>query len=220
MSEPRIINLFTTPVIAESWPGAAQLNAELHRVILAHEARSKGVTKSNLQGWQSEIDMLTWGGEAAKHLATHVVKRCEELTADIAASGRRRFEWLPEMWANVSRRGASNMAHCHPGAFWSAVYYVNDGYGGSSDKALGGELLLIDPRFPMVRMRTPDLRYRASENDYDNQEIWMRPHTGLLVMFPSWLFHSVMPYLGNGARISIAINIVVRAARPVGFANG
>lgn len=220
MGEPRTINLFTTPVMAESWRGASQFNADLHRVILAHEAKSKGVQKSNLQGWQSEIDMLNWGGEAAKRLSDHVVQRCEELTTDIAASGQRRFRWSPEMWANVSRLGASNMAHCHPGAFWSAVYYVDDGYGGSPDKALGGQLLLIDPRFPMLRMRTPDLRYRASEDDYDNQEVWMRPQTGLLIMFPSWLSHAVMPYLANGARISIAINVVVRPVGPAGAANG
>jgi uncharacterized protein (TIGR02466 family) len=220
VGEPRTIKLFTTPVMAESWAGAQQYNAELQRVIMAHEAGSKGVVKSNLQGWQSEIDMLDWGGEAANRLAAHVVQRCNELTTDIAASGQRRFRWSPEMWANISRRGASNMAHCHPGAFWSAVYYVDDGYRGSSDKALGGELLLIDPRFPMVRMRTPDLRYFASEKNYDNQEVTMRPRTGMLVMFPSWLTHAVMPYLGDGTRISIAINIVVRPAQPTGAGNG
>jgi uncharacterized protein (TIGR02466 family) len=219
VGDPRTINLFATPVLAETWPGARKYNADLHRAVMAREAQSKGVKKSNLQGWQSEIDMLIWGGEASNRLAAHVVQRCEELTTDIAAQERRRFRWSPEMWANVSRRGASNMAHCHPGAFWSAVYYVDDGYGGSPDKALGGELMLIDPRFPMVRMRTPDLRYLAGPDDYDNQEVWMRPRTGLLIMFPSWLSHSVMPYLGGGARISIAINVVVRPTSP-GGANG
>jgi hypothetical protein len=29
----------------------------------------------------------------------------------------------------------------------------------------------------------------------------------MLVMFPSWLQHSVRPYLGSGTRISIAVNV-------------
>lgn len=208
--EPRLVPLFPTQVLTESWPGMAEWNRSLLDGILEHKAQHPGVSLSNVHGWQSTTDMLDWGGEAARRLVDHVLTRCDEHTVDVREEGRRRFVWLPEMWANVNEHGASNQTHCHPGSQWSAVYYVQDGYGGSEDRALGGELALLDPRFPMVRMRDPDLRYVRPSGSVDHHEAWIRPKTGQLVMFPAWLMHSVRPYHGDGVRISIAINISSR----------
>lgn len=209
-SDPRVAPLFATPVLTERWPGAGAWNDALLETIVRHKAEQPGVTFSNVHGWQSETDMLDWGGEAAQRLSEHVLAQCDAYTIDVREEGRRRFVWLPEMWANVNERGASNQTHCHPGSQWSAVYYVQDGYGGSDDGSLGGELVFLDPRMPMVRMRDPDLRFRRPDSSVDHQESWIRPMTGLLVMFPAWLMHSVRPYHGEGLRISIAINISSR----------
>ena len=141
----------------------------------------------------------------------HAIARAREFS--IAPAGQAdAFRWTAELWANVSRRGAANQTHAHPGSFWSMVYYVDDGYAGSPDKALGGELSFLDPRFPMVQMAAPDLRHRGDDGAVDNQEVWMRPRSGLIVMFPSWLMHSVRPYAGGGTRISIAINLLAEMA--------
>ena len=35
----------------------------------------------------------------------------------------------------------------------------------------------------------------------------VHPHTGMLVLFPSWLQHAVRPYRGKAERISIAFNL-------------
>ena len=112
--------------------------------------------------------------------------------------------------------GASNQFHRHPGAFWSAVYYVDDGYGGSPDRALGGELVLEDPRMPAIRMAAPDLRFRRPGGKADHHETWMRPESGRIVMFPAWLSHAVRPYRGSGLRISVAVNL---SAVPLGVAS-
>ena len=208
--QSRIVPLFSTPVLTERWPDAETLNSSLRDVILAHRSSHPSVFFSNINGWQSETDMLDWGGEAARRLCDHVLARCDTYSVDIRETDRRRFVWLPEMWANVNERGASNQTHCHPGTQWSAVYYVADGYDGSEDQALGGELVFLDPRFPTVRMRDPDLRFRTSDGSLDHHESWLRPATGQIVMFPAWTMHSVRPYRGDGIRISIAINISSR----------
>jgi uncharacterized protein (TIGR02466 family) len=197
--------LFASPVLAEVWPGARLHNTALRSAIAARQAATPGVAKSNVLGWQSDIDMLRWGGEAARALADHVLARCDEISVDLR--GERLAKWYPEMWANVSAARASNQTHAHPGSFWSAVYYVDDGYAGSADKALGGELTFLDPRFPMVRLRTPDLRATGADGTSEHHEVWFRPRSGMLVMFPSWLQHAVRPYQGQGRRISIAINV-------------
>ena len=35
--------------------------------------------------------------------------------------------WICNMWANINRSGHANEFHSHPGAYWSCVYYVDDG---------------------------------------------------------------------------------------------
>lgn len=206
---PKARALFGTPVVAELWQNAPQWNAELKQAIVRQSGAVSGVAKSNLHGWQSDIDLHRWGGAAADALKSRALELAGEHVVQ-RDDAPRAIDWVAEMWANVSRRGASNQTHAHPGSFWSLVYYVDDGYAGSADKALGGELSFLDPRFPMARMVAPDLRYRREDGHIDNQEVWLRPRSGLLVMFPSWLMHSVRPYFGNGTRISVAINLLAR----------
>src|SRR5262249_45475847 len=48
-----LLNLFATPLVIATMPEAAALNAELRRIILAREATSESVQRSNHGGWQS-----------------------------------------------------------------------------------------------------------------------------------------------------------------------
>jgi uncharacterized protein (TIGR02466 family) len=207
ISSPQAASLFDTPVIVDAMPDSEALNAELKRLILERRAADKGIGRSNVGGWHSDTEMLAWGGEPALQLVKRVVAAADAFTVDIKAEGKARFRWVPEMWANVSQAGASNQYHTHPGAYWSVVYYVDDGYGGSDDQSLGGELVLLDPRMPMIRMTAPDLRFRRPGQRPEDQERWFRPKSGMIVIFPAWLSHAVRPYNGSDLRISIAINL-------------
>ena len=40
----------------------------------------------------------------------------------------------------------------------------------------------------------------------------VRPEAGLLVLFPSWLYHWVHPYSGRTPRIAISFNVTVAPA--------
>ena len=205
MSDVR--SLFATPFIIESLRSAQGLQ-ELRESILARaKSDPTGLQVSNVGGWHSTTDMIDWGGEAAGALAYKAMTLADEHTIDVKGSDAKRFEWIPEMWANISSAGDANQYHTHPGSFWSVVAYIDDGYQGSSDAGLGGQLQLLDPRMPMVRMTAPDLRFADSGKPQAN-EIAIRPRTGMLVMFPSWLQHAVQPFRGSGQRISVAINLV------------
>ena len=67
--------------------------------------------------------------------------------------------WGANMWANINRSGHGNEFHSHPGAYWSGVYYVDDG-GIAADPSLGGELEFMDPRGPLPAMNAPHLGRR------------------------------------------------------------
>lgn len=201
--------LFDTPLIFTEIPGSTDLNrALLSAIEERRKADPQGAAISNRLGWHSDTEMLEWAGEPAHRLMDQAIAIANGFTRDIGGEGRRRFIWVPEMWANVSGKGASNQFHAHPGTFWSAVYYVDDGYAGSADRGLGGELELEDPRSPMINMEAPDLRFRpAPDVPPASLEMLIRPASGRLLMFPGWLRHAVRPYFGEGTRISVAMNL-------------
>ena len=94
------------------------------------------------------------------------------------------------------RDGGYNKPHNHPGAVWSAVYYVSSG-DPYPDPPDNGNFEFMDPR---------------GGNLHGGKEI-VRPEPGLLMVFPAWLFHYVNPYHGEGERISIAWNFNVEILR-------
>lgn len=206
MAETRC--LFSTPFVIDQLQSEAGIAALRQAIEAEHGRDGQGVSISNIGGWHSNTQMIDWGGEAARALAYKAMQMADALTIDAKSPKASRFGWVPEMWANVSTKGNANQYHFHPGSYWSAVAYIDDGYNGEGEASLGGELQLLDPRMPMVRMTAPDLRILEEGGTPQMNEIAVRPRTGMIVMFPSWLQHAVRPFYGEGTRISIAINLV------------
>jgi len=206
---------FATTIVTAQMPNAEAVNRELKSTVLAFKEKNAGVDRSNVNGWQSEPDMLSarWGGEETISLAQLAVATCIRFSMDLKMVDKPRFEWTADIWANVSSAGASNNWHVHPQALWSAVYYVDDGYDGPDDTESGGELVFQDPRYPMNRMFSTELVFRSPDGKPQGHTATIRPKNGMLIAFPSWLYHKVQPYQGNRQRISLAINMSVMPAR-------
>ena len=45
------------------------------------------------------------------------------------------------------------------------------------------------------------------------QTVSVPPRPGLMVLFPSWLYHWVNPFYGEGERISVAFNVRAEAIK-------
>ena len=204
------LDLFPTPILKARPPDAEALNRALLESIDRQRAESGGIDRSNIGGWHSDTEMTTWGGEPARSLATFAVREVSAHMVDVAAAGKRKFDWSIEMWANVNQPGDANQLHCHPAAYWSGVYYPDPG--GAEAESGGGELVLEDPRYPLAYMTVPDLLLRAPDQSPMYSQVAIRPEAGLLVLFPSWLRHSVRPHRGERARVSIAINLMLVGA--------
>ena len=202
---------FATPVAELDVSESAAVNEALRQVILAREEKNPSTQHSNLGGWQSSWDLETWGGDAARRLLGSARGLARRLTGDRAGKPVE-IEWRANAWANVNRTGNGNEFHTHPGAFWSATYYVDDG-GASADPTLGGEFEIQDPRGVAPAMLAPELTFAFPGGQSVGASELITPRAGLLLMFPSWLSHAVRPYRGDGTRISVAINLTP-AARP------
>jgi len=104
--------------------------------------------------------------------------------------------WMLSAWANVNRYGDFNQMHTHPGATWSGVYYVDDG--GSDPTAEATAIRLSDPNPARTNLFFPEL---------SASDILFKPEPGLMLLFPSYVPHAVLPHRGDRPRISIAFNV-------------
>jgi len=210
---PEIAPLFATPLIIFDVPRAAEMNRELRLIIERREREQPSTQHSNQGGWQSTWDMDQWGGAPAIRLLSIGRNVANRVTTDRQGNagqgphpGYFAVTWRANMWANVNRTGHGNEFHCHRGAYWSGVYYVDDG-GIDADPSLEGELEFMDPRGPVPTMLAPHLGVAMPGGLATSERV--RPKAGRLVMFPAWIMHQVRPYRGDATRISVAFNLTL-----------
>ncbi len=206
------LELFATPVLMIKPPEAAEINEPLIAAIRAERDKDPGVQRSNLGGWHSQNGMTTWGGKPAQRLAELAIAAAGPNMVDVSSGRKRVVQWSVDMWANINQPGDSNQLHCHTGSFWSGAYYPDPG--GCEVEGCGGELVLEDPRYPTAFMATPSILFRNPDGTPMPVQATIRPQAGLLILFPSWLRHSVRPHGGNRERISVALNLTLVDATP------
>lgn len=196
---------------------ADSINSGLLRLSLEHEAAESSRDYANVGGWHSAAELLEWPGAEIAELRKSMI---EGLNRMVQATGQ-----LPEVqgrpaprgnftisaWANISRRGNYHRMHNHPFSAWSGVYYVTgvtNPQEPRSDKpnpnVLAGVLELYDPRSFTEMVAVPGDPY--------GQRVHIRPEPGLLVLFPSWIYHFVHPSNSDQERVSIAFNAAWRSA--------
>ncbi len=200
---------FPTLIGRFQYPKAESINAGLLRVVLEREAACPTVNYANVGGWHSAADLLEWPSAEIDKLRswiTEALNRMVQATAQLPeVQGRPapRGSFGISAWANISRRNNYHRMHNHPNSAWSGVYYVT-GIPSSSTNALAGVLELYDPR-PFTEMTdVPGSPY--------GQRINIRPMPGMMVLFPSWLYHFVHPSESDSERVSIAFNAAWRSA--------
>ncbi|WP_081621166.1 TIGR02466 family protein [Hirschia maritima] len=202
--------LFETPIVSAHLDNSDKFLTELKKVILEKRASdADGLKRSNIGGWHSDTDMMSWGGLAAKELSKKVIALTHRMS-HFADAKAEKVKWNIQMWANITPKGGSNHIHVHPGNLWSAVLYVDMGGIddiGDNTTGLGGEFYFEDPRFPTNSMHHPGFRVLGMDNKPQSVQPEIRPKRGDILMFPSWLKHGVRPYNGDKERISIAINL-------------
>ncbi len=196
--EIRISRMFSTPIITYRVINSEALNEGVTKAILTVEKNHASTRRSNIGGWRSEPDLLDWQRDGIKLLENEIKDALEQVIG--ATAGDQGFFGRLKInaWANVLRKGNYNTVHNHPESVWSGVYYVN---AGSPDRTnpLSGVLELLDPR-PFVEMV-------AMPGSPFGRPVRIDAENGLMVLFPSWLYHHVHAYTGEGDRIAVAFNV-------------
>jgi uncharacterized protein (TIGR02466 family) len=199
--EPVVLG-FPTPIFRHRWPEdeAAPVNQALKAEILDRRQRLPSTEVSNVGGWQSEPDLITWDVPELKQFRQWINQAFSAVMASELGTGRFKSRYAVTGWANVNEYGDYNRTHIHPNNHWSGVYYLDIGQPVPS-LVPNGAIEFIDPRPACGVIDFPEILL---------PDTWtIHPETGLMLLFPSWLRHSVLPYFGEGLRITIAFNLRV-----------
>ncbi len=195
----RVEYIFATPLFSHTFRDVTALNARLRDMILERERATPSATKSNQGGWQSLPDFFDWSDPAVSAL--------EGMTAQALNAANARVPLPPDLavefelfgWAAVNRRGHYNTTHLHPQSTWSGAYYVDAG-----DEPREGPAALLEFNHPIsgaLMNFFPGILPSART---------VRPESGMILVFPSYLLHSVHMYHGERPRICVAFNAHLR----------
>lgn len=191
-----VISLFPTLV----WK--IQLRAGVHEAI---DAAALRLLRSLRQGLPELKPGEAWQSGHALHRREELHALCDYVRR--AAASVLQFLKIGEpaieitgCWANLYAPGAAHRAHSHPNNFLSAVYYVRTRPGADS-------INFHDPRSQTGVLRPPVTALTAANSD----QVVVQVKDGTLLVFPSYLYHSVDANASGEARASLSFNLMFPA---------
>lgn len=196
---------FPTPILRKQFADTEAVNSGLRALALEREKTSPNVGRSNVGGWHSTEDLFEWPGPAVATFRGYVADGVSEIT-HFSMEGKLDRPIDTDMdggaWINLCRDGGYNKIHNHPDCHWSGVYYVSLGNQAEDAPRGAGMIEFLDPR-----MGATDVGLNGADAF---PKLVVDPQPGLMVIFPSWLYHYVNPFHGTGERISVAFNVNLR----------
>jgi hypothetical protein len=205
--KPQIRSTFATPVCVHYLAVAQDVNPELRALIL-ERMQGNGTNGTHGQGWRSERDFDAWGGQHAQTLFRVLRELADSLTST-RSGGRINLDWKISACVAVRAKGEYAETCARPGAFWSGVYIVDDGYAKSDDAALGGDIELGDPRGALPAMLAPHLAFRIPGGGTAGQSEIIRPQAGMILLHPSWQPRGERRYEGDAQRVTMEFDLCV-----------
>lgn len=144
------------------------------------------IKKSNYGGWQSDTNL--YENEIFHPVCNHVADVCRRV---FDVSGAK----FHQMWACINKKYDQNLIHSHSNAFnLSGVFYPKVPLN-------SGSIVFRDPRPGSIH--APDRIFNYGDSEY------FVPFDNLVIMFPSYLEHFVLPNMSEEDRIAISFDITL-----------
>ena len=186
---------FSTPIWSSKIKNYQTVNDNmLNYITYLQKKDSDGVIKSNFKGWHSKnFDMKD---EEPKKFIEEIKTNINTAINDMDWDLQTQEVKISNMWAIINTKGSLNQKHHHSNSDLSAAYYV------SAEKNCG-DIIFFDPR-PAKVYKHPIAKNPNILNATINS---ISPEPGMLILFPSYLEHSVNPNLSDHKRIVISFNL-------------
>ena len=197
MSDIKVHNLFSVPIFHYKLDNYKEINKELLNYILELQKSDKtGNAHSNKGGWHSQnFDIVNQGPpinflNKIKDYLKHIISN--EFGWKYVSNKQR----IVAMWAIINKKNSFNVMHNHQNCYFSSAYYVKK-------PKNSGDITFFDPkeaktyRFPKIEKYT----------EYSSEAVTIKPEEGDLLIFPSYLYHSVSENLSEDDRVVISFNV-------------
>ena len=196
MNKPNLF--FPTPVWTIQLDNYKSVNEQMFSYIKTKQKNDKiGVSKSNVKGWHStDFDL---NEKDPQTFISFILPAIEKVMTDMNWDKEKQIAKINNMWAIVNTGGSANLRHQHGNSTISGAYYVRAPMN-------SGDIVFYDPR-PAPVYSHPNT---TNPNFLNAQVNGVSPKEGALVLFPSYVDHSVNENLSNQERIVISFNIRIQ----------
>jgi len=186
---------FPTPVWTSKIDHYAKVNKKIYDYILKQKKLDPaGIKRSNHKGWHSkDFDLKN---NASIFFINSISSSLNEALTDMQWDLKNQTIKITSMWAIINNKEALNERHIHGNNFISAAYYVKA-------PTNCGDIVFYDPRSAPSFSKPQSIGSNKLNANYQS----IAPQEGLLVLFPSYLHHSVEENKSNDERIVISFNI-------------
>ena len=196
MGKPNL--LFPTPVWTLQLDNYKIVNEQMYDYIKSEQSKDQaGINKSNIKGWHSKDFNLN--EDEPQKFISFILPAIEQVMIDMNWEKQKQTAKINNMWAIINTGGAANLRHQHGNSSISGAYYVRA-------PKNSGDIVFYDPR-PAPVYSHPNV---TNPNFLNAQVNGVSPKEGALVLFPSFLDHSVNENLSNNERIVISFNIKIQ----------
>ena len=162
-------------------------------------------TKSGSGIYESDFDLLEVPHPSIQSLRDFIAASLRRVVAHVndeeVTPDKIEIEFR-DSWYHITNDGGFHDAHVHGGCSWCGIFYVQIGDSGqrTDGGAPNGGNRFYSPHWS-----------GGAHNDYGNKylgNVYIDPpiQDGMLLLFPSYLKHSGLPYCGEKDRIIISFN--------------
>ena len=196
MSKPNLI--FPTPIWTMQLDNYENVNELMFNYIKSQQKSDEiGINKSNVKGWHSKDFDLN--DKDPQTFIAFILPAIEQVMTDMNWDKIKQTAKVNNMWAIINTGGSANLRHQHGNSTISGAYYVRAPIN-------SGDIVFYDPR-PAPVYSHPNV---TNPNILNAQVNGVSPKEGALVLFPSYLDHSVNENKSDEERIVISFNIRIQ----------
>lgn len=213
--------LWPTPIGVHRYPEAAAFNPRLAKSLQelrgAQQRRRReqpGAFFASDDDLLQRVKLVEWP-EFVRFVVSSILKTVRDVNQEAWAGQELDLSvGIEGMWFQCSRDGAFHDIHTHGNCSWSAVYIVQ-----IDDRPQRIAHPVYGPMNGVTRLYGPPFTALAGAfvdvgNAYlQPPHVDIEPVPGQLVLFPSWLAHKAMPYVGDKDRMIISFNASIHAAQ-------
>ena len=204
------------PMGVHRFARAAEVNPILARVFnvmrLTDTAAQPGAFYASADDLLKRVDLPEFTA-LLQFIAASLQSTAQQANAGVWPEGRHGLQLeLTGVWFQIQNGASFHDVHTHGNCSWSGVYYVQVDPADVREAqpqfgVLNGATRFYSPLFPLLGGAHMDMGNAWLQN----ATLDAAPTEGELIVFPAFLPHKAMPYIGERDRIVVSFNAQIHA---------